>query len=69
MDTRTGAITYRDPRQVAITPGQPDHLTPMRQPPTPRQLRTGKVGRNEPCPCGSGRKFKRCHYTGPRRHR
>jgi uncharacterized protein YecA (UPF0149 family) len=19
-----------------------------------------KVGRNEPCPCGSGRKFKRC---------
>lgn len=20
-----------------------------------------KVGRNEPCPCGSGRKFKRCH--------
>lgn len=22
---------------------------------------TGKVGRNEPCPCGSGRKFKRCH--------
>ncbi len=22
--------------------------------------RTGKVGRNEPCPCGSGRKFKKC---------
>jgi len=21
----------------------------------------GKVGRNEPCPCGSGRKFKKCH--------
>jgi preprotein translocase subunit SecA len=21
----------------------------------------GKVGRNEPCPCGSGRKFKQCH--------
>lgn len=20
-----------------------------------------KVGRNEPCPCGSGRKFKKCH--------
>ena len=20
----------------------------------------GKIGRNEPCPCGSGRKFKRC---------
>jgi uncharacterized protein len=22
-----------------------------------------KVGRNEPCPCGSGRKFKACHGT------
>jgi uncharacterized protein len=21
---------------------------------------TGKVGRNDPCPCGSGRKYKRC---------
>jgi len=20
-----------------------------------------KIGRNEPCPCGSGEKFKRCH--------
>ncbi len=20
-----------------------------------------KAGRNEPCPCGSGRKFKQCH--------
>lgn len=22
-----------------------------------------KIGRNEPCPCGSGKKFKHCHYT------
>ena len=22
---------------------------------------TGKVGRNEPCPCGSGKKYKHCH--------
>jgi len=21
----------------------------------------GRVGRNEPCPCGSGKKFKHCH--------
>ena len=21
----------------------------------------GKVGRNEPCPCGSGKKYKKCH--------
>lgn len=23
-----------------------------------------KVGRNEPCPCGSGKKFKKCHGAG-----
>jgi len=28
-------------------------------PPLPRHL--SKVGRNEPCPCGSGRKYKECH--------
>ncbi|MEO6829664.1 MAG: SEC-C metal-binding domain-containing protein, partial [Acidobacteriaceae bacterium] len=28
------------------------------------QRRTGdKVGRNDPCPCGSGKKFKKCHGT------
>ena len=21
----------------------------------------GKVGRNDPCPCGSGKKYKKCH--------
>jgi preprotein translocase subunit SecA len=28
----------------------------------PKPVRAGaKVGRNEPCPCGSGKKYKRCH--------
>jgi uncharacterized protein YecA (UPF0149 family) len=22
---------------------------------------SGPIGRNQPCPCGSGKKFKRCH--------
>ncbi|HEY4956344.1 MAG TPA: SEC-C metal-binding domain-containing protein [Caldimonas sp.] len=22
---------------------------------------TPKVGRNDPCPCGSGKKYKKCH--------
>lgn len=26
----------------------------------PTPLRSTKVGRNDPCPCGSGKKFKRC---------
>jgi len=24
-------------------------------------VRRVKIGRNEPCPCGSGKKFKKCH--------
>lgn len=24
-----------------------------------------KVGRNSPCPCGSGKKYKKCHIDGP----
>jgi uncharacterized protein YecA (UPF0149 family) len=23
-----------------------------------------EVGRNEPCPCGSGKKYKKCHGAG-----
>ena len=26
-----------------------------------RDAPTGSVGRNDPCPCGSGKKYKRCH--------
>ena len=28
---------------------------------TPSKRRTEKVGRNDPCPCGSGKKYKQCH--------
>jgi preprotein translocase subunit SecA len=33
------------------------------EPAAPTQRRTGdkKVGRNDPCPCGSGKKYKKCH--------
>ena len=34
-------------------PRQPQKLAPVRV--------EKKVGRNEPCPCGSGKKFKNCH--------
>jgi uncharacterized protein len=32
----------------------------MGKPPTPQQLIRRKVGVNDPCPCGSGKKFKKC---------
>jgi len=31
----------------------------------PKQVVAGqKVGRNDPCPCGSGKKYKKCHGAG-----
>jgi len=30
-------------------------------PAQPAQATSDKVGRNDPCPCGSGKKYKRCH--------
>jgi preprotein translocase subunit SecA len=30
---------------------------------TPFVRQVPKVGRNEPCPCGSGKKYKYCHGT------
>ena len=36
-----------------------DGAAPQRDPGNPESW--GKVGRNEACPCGSGKKFKHCH--------
>jgi preprotein translocase subunit SecA len=31
----------------------------------PKTVAVGaKVGRNDPCPCGSGKKYKKCHGAG-----
>ncbi len=41
---------------------------PMDGPPAPPKIQPvrveNKVGRNDPCPCGSGKKFKNCHGQG-----
>jgi uncharacterized protein YecA (UPF0149 family) len=33
------------------------------QQPVPPRYQVAKVGRNDPCPCGSGRKYKFCCLT------
>lgn len=33
-------------------------------PPKKEPRRVEKVGRNDPCPCGSGKKYKKCHGKG-----
>jgi len=42
--------------------GQPKPGTaPAAPPQEPFKRESRKVGRNEPCPCGSGKKYKQCH--------
>ena len=40
-----------DEEDEAEAPGEP-YINPLRH-----------VGRNDPCPCGSGKKFKNCHLV------
>lgn len=32
--------------------------------PAPERIEKARIGRNDPCPCGSGRKYKNCHGRG-----
>ena len=63
-------LTGEDEMALADAQTQPQR-GPARLPPAPvtsdgpvsptDQNTWGKVSRNEPCPCGSGKKFKHCH--------
>jgi len=57
-DTRMEAVEIHAPSGsmiAGVTAPHPALLRETSAPPPPR------VGRNDPCPCGSGRKYKRCH--------
>ena len=42
---------------------------PNQRPKSPRQRSSdGKVGRNDPCPCGSGKKYKKCGLLNTPEH-
>jgi preprotein translocase subunit SecA len=49
----------RPQRLVASGPGQQPQAPPDAS--AGAQAVSGKVPRNAPCPCGSGRKYKKCH--------
>ena len=42
-------------------PNAPPESPSSDQPIEPIRHRTERIGRNDPCPCGSGKKFKNCH--------
>jgi preprotein translocase subunit SecA len=44
------------------TPAGARHQGPAGPPQKPQPVQVGeKIGRNDPCPCGSGKKYKQCH--------
>jgi len=62
--------------KIDISPARPEVEEPVKAPPkvvehrgggeaeqaaTPAKRQEDKVGRNDPCPCGSGKKYKKCH--------
>src|SRR5215204_5316546 len=55
MARRPASLKFTGPNQGAAPAGEEDGKvkTVVRDQP--------KVGRNEPCPCGSGKKYKKCH--------
>jgi preprotein translocase subunit SecA len=50
-----------EPADVRSATGGPQPATPRTQP-VPRTPAGDKIGRNDPCPCGSGKKYKKCCY-------
>jgi preprotein translocase subunit SecA len=58
---KADAIRYVYKAQIT----QPQTAPPPRVEAAPtgpvRQVTSDKVGRNQPCPCGSGKKYKQCH--------
>ena len=53
-DTYEGESAQRQAAQSANRPAAPKQ--PIKSEP--------KIGRNDPCPCGSGKKYKNCHGKG-----
>lgn len=61
-ELRAGGAQYNRHRNSAVFPLQ--HEGPMFEKSLPARAKVA-VGRNDPCPCGSGKKFKKCCGATP----
>ena len=59
IDASTGENDFGEGTDVAVL--EDARVVPAEQRDPQNPASWGKVGRNEPCPCGSGKKFKHCH--------
>jgi preprotein translocase subunit SecA len=56
---RISNVTYTAPTETGEVESKIDESTARQQ--APVIATAARVGRNEPCPCGSGKKYKHCH--------
>jgi uncharacterized protein YecA (UPF0149 family) len=62
MDMRTGEVITKEELELRLKE-RPEDACYYK--PVPFQFTRKKTGRNETCPCGSGKKFKKCClFTG-----
>lgn len=57
----TQTVTNKEPENSPMPQSALPGTRPIRRRPMPVKSDTPKVGRNDPCWCGSGLKFKKCH--------
>jgi hypothetical protein len=58
-ELETWAAFRKEPSRPSAKPPLP-RVASSPKPLPPPEPRTRHIGRNEPCPCGSGKKFKKC---------
>jgi preprotein translocase subunit SecA len=58
---RIANVTYTAPTETGEVESKLDESTARQQVAVAAAVAAGRVGRNEPCPCGSGKKYKHCH--------
>ncbi|WP_026971548.1 preprotein translocase subunit SecA [Aliagarivorans marinus] len=58
-ERRVAAMRQQQHQQAQAMAGEGDEQAPAAAQPFQRE--GAKVGRNDPCPCGSGKKYKNCH--------
>jgi len=58
-----GAARSRAPAAIATNRNPDGSVAEASERPSPARA-VPKVGRNDPCPCGSGKKYKKCHGAG-----
>jgi preprotein translocase subunit SecA len=56
----TGSLTPPAPTPAPATPPRPEFRRPQKGVEARTAAEKAGLGRNDPCPCGSGKKFKKC---------